>query len=54
MVSIILTLENFKDANIKFRNQIKITCSDGTQAASLKVNLKDLVKKASKKDTQRY
>ena len=47
MASIILTLENFKDSNTKFRNQIKIRYSDKTQVASLKVNLKDHVKKAS-------
>ena len=49
-----LTLVNFKNANTKYRNPIKITYSDRTQADSLKVNLKDLVKKAFKKDAQRY
>ena len=40
MRSTILTLENFKDAYTKFRNQIKVTYSHGTQAAPLKVNKK--------------
>ena len=48
MLLTILTLE-FRDT--KFRNQIKITYSDGIQAASLKVNLKDLVKKGLQKKT---
>ena len=46
MISIKLSLEKFKDANTKFRNQIKITYLDKTLAPSLKVNLRDLVKKA--------
>ena len=51
MMSIILTLKNFKDVNTKFRNQIKITYLDEIQTASLKVNLKDLVKKGLQKKT---
>ena len=36
-------------ADNEIKNQTKTTYSDGTQLASLKVNLNDFVKKASKK-----